>query len=89
MTKSWIKHQNSNHCALVLQGKLKDQIGGTPLFLLPAGEILCNVISNYAEQAFPAGFFHEDKAFLMEEQWLMRIALSRIFNEERAFAFSA
>jgi hypothetical protein len=89
MTKSWIKHQNYNHCALVLQGKLKDQIGGTPLFLLPAGEILCNVISNYAEQAFPAGFFHEDKAFLMEEQWLMRIALSRIFNEERAFAFSA
>ncbi len=88
INKVWMKHEIYNHCALVMQGRQKESTEYTPLFLLAASETTCNVISNYALNELKNGLFTEDKEFLLQNAWLVRIALGRLFNEERNFDFN-
>lgn len=88
LQKVWIKHEEYHHCALVLQGKIQESSGYTPLFFIPAGETTCNVISNYAMNELKEGLFIEGKDFLQENAWLVRITLGHLFNEERIFDFN-
>lgn len=88
INKVWIKHDLYNHCALVMQGRINGSDDRTPLFLLPASETTCNVISNYAMKHLKKSLFMEDKEFLYQQSWLVRVALGRLFNEESTFDFN-
>lgn len=88
INKAWLRHEDYHHCVLAMQGHLKAVDDKTPLFLLPAGETTCNVVSNYALQELPSGLFKEDADFLTSQSWLMQIALGHLFNEECIFDFN-